>query len=100
MDRSDPADPHGVGPAHLPRLGHPRGCTGPRGPRPGRRTPLPRVPEGLPSWGQAVKRWVTERVAAALVGLYLYLDLLWSLWDTRRQALHDKWPGTVVVRTR
>jgi len=39
-------------------------------------------------------------VAAALVGLYLYLDLLWSLWDTRRQALHDKWPGTVVVRTR
>ena len=60
----------------------------------------PLAAEGLPSWGQAVKRWVTERVAAALVGLYLYLDLLWPLWDTRRQALHDKWPGTVVVRTR
>jgi uncharacterized RDD family membrane protein YckC len=27
------------------------------------------------------------------------LDALWPLWDERKQALHDKVAGTVVVRT-
>jgi uncharacterized RDD family membrane protein YckC len=33
-------------------------------------------------------------------GWYALLDELWLLWDPRRQCLHDKWAGTVVVRTR
>lgn len=32
-----------------------------------------------------------------LVGLARVLDLLWPAWDARRQALHDKVAGTVVV---
>ena len=30
--------------------------------------------------------------------LYLLLDVLWPLRDARRQALHDKFAGTCVVR--
>jgi uncharacterized RDD family membrane protein YckC len=28
-----------------------------------------------------------------------YLDLLWAAWDKQRQTLHDKAPGTIVVRS-
>jgi uncharacterized RDD family membrane protein YckC len=28
------------------------------------------------------------------------IDYLWPSWDDRKQALHDKWPGTVVVSRR
>jgi uncharacterized RDD family membrane protein YckC len=28
-----------------------------------------------------------------------YLDLLWAAWDSKRQTLHDKAAGTIVVRT-
>jgi uncharacterized RDD family membrane protein YckC len=56
--------------------------------------------EGLPTWRQAVLRWVAGRFAAALVSLYALLDLLWPAWDSQRQALHDKAAGTVVVRGR
>ena len=31
-------------------------------------------------------------------GLFTLLDGLWPLWDPRRQALHDKIAGSVVVR--
>lgn len=31
-------------------------------------------------------------------GLFTLLDGLWPLWDRRRQALHDKIAGSVVVR--
>jgi uncharacterized RDD family membrane protein YckC len=27
-----------------------------------------------------------------------YLDLLWAAWDGKRQTLHDKVGGTIVVR--
>ena len=53
---------------------------------------------GVPTWGQATKRWVTGELVGALVGLYSLIDALFPLWDDRKQALHDKWPGTVVVR--
>jgi uncharacterized RDD family membrane protein YckC len=59
--------------------------------------------EGNPTWTQALARWVTREAAQVvpLVGpMYWVLDSFWLLWDRRRQALHDKLPGTVVVRTR
>ncbi|HEY6796698.1 MAG TPA: RDD family protein, partial [Kineosporiaceae bacterium] len=59
--------------------------------------------EGRPGWGRAVKRVLCYEVASVvpfLGGWYTLLDELWLLWDPRRQCLHDKWPGTVVVRTR
>ena len=58
---------------------------------------------GLPSWGQAVLRWVTRDLVSnvPVAGqAYWLLDSLWPLWDTRRQALHDKPGRTVVVRAR
>ncbi|MBB6566437.1 RDD family protein [Kribbella sandramycini] len=34
-----------------------------------------------------------------LVFIIILLDWFWPLWDDKKQALHDKWPGTQVVRT-
>jgi uncharacterized RDD family membrane protein YckC len=53
--------------------------------------------EGRPTWSQAVKRWASGELIAQLVSIYGWLDYLWPLWDDRKQALHDKWPATVVV---
>jgi uncharacterized RDD family membrane protein YckC len=45
----------------------------------------------------------THRVARQF-GIYLllvaphYLDLLWAAWDSKRQTIHDKAAGTIVVR--
>jgi uncharacterized RDD family membrane protein YckC len=42
---------------------------------------------------------------ARQLGIYLllavphYLDLLWAAWDGKRQTLHDKAAGTIVVRS-
>jgi len=33
-------------------------------------------------------------------GLYSLLDVLWPLWDDKKQAIHDKIAGTNVVRVR
>ncbi len=54
---------------------------------------------------QAVVRWLVRFVlwvALPLLTLGLGLvaavtDALWPLWDDRRQALHDKLAGTIVV---
>jgi uncharacterized RDD family membrane protein YckC len=59
--------------------------------------------EGLPSWGQSVLRFVGFQVIAAVPqigGLYFLLDVLWCLWDPRRQCLHDKIASTAVVYRR
>jgi uncharacterized RDD family membrane protein YckC len=53
--------------------------------------------EGLPTWGQAWKRWVSGDLIGMVISLYVWIDYLWPVWDDRKQALHDKWPGTVVV---
>jgi uncharacterized RDD family membrane protein YckC len=43
-------------------------------------------------------------LAASLIGLpvllFTLLNLLWPLWDDKRQALHDKAAGTNVVKVR
>jgi uncharacterized RDD family membrane protein YckC len=57
--------------------------------------------DGQLSWGQAVGRWVTGEGVATVPLFSVFwpvLNYLWPLWDRRRQALHDKLPGTVVVR--
>jgi uncharacterized RDD family membrane protein YckC len=49
------------------------------------------------------KRWVASEGASTLpsVGYVYYLvDVLWPLLDPRRQALHDKFAGTCVIRPR
>ncbi|MBF4160075.1 RDD family protein [Nocardioides acrostichi] len=51
---------------------------------------------GLPL-GCILKRWLVT-VACQIAGPLFYLDVLWPLWDDKRQALHEKWAGTNVVR--
>jgi uncharacterized RDD family membrane protein YckC len=60
---------------------------------------------GRPTWGQALARWLTREVIAQITfagigSVYWIMDTLWLLFDPRRQCLHDKLPGTVVVRHR
>lgn len=37
-------------------------------------------------------------MVGSLGGLVTIIDLLFPLWDQKRQALHDKIGGTVVVK--
>jgi uncharacterized RDD family membrane protein YckC len=39
-------------------------------------------------------------ILGSVLGLYPVLNLLWPLWDDKKQALHDKVAKTNVVRTR
>ena len=49
---------------------------------------------------RAALRYVTVGLfrVVPFFGLFTVLDGLWPLWDPRRQALHDKIAGSVVVR--
>ena len=49
---------------------------------------------GKPHAGQFFMRYIGYVVSAALMGL----GYLWIAFDPRKQALHDKMSGTVVVR--
>ena len=58
-------------------------------------------------WGQVLPRWLGLNLGSLVsvvpilgfLGFFWpFADLLWPLWDQRRQALHDKFAGTVVVR--
>ncbi|MGA2433431.1 MAG: RDD family protein [Acidimicrobiales bacterium] len=50
----------------------------------------------------AHERMVESHHAALglVLGIPIFLDLLWPLWDKRKQTLTDKFAGTVVVRPR
>ena len=59
--------------------------------------------------GTVLVRWASQFGVGILglvpyigtvVGLYPLLDVLWPLWDDKRQAIHDKLAKTNVVRTR
>ena len=61
------------------------------------------------TWGTILRRWVAQfgpnllsllPFLGLVAGLYPWIDGLWPLWDERRQALHDKFARTNVVRTR
>lgn len=65
-------------------------------------------PSRLLDWGPILKRWAmfygigalaVIPVFGLLASVYVWLAALWPLWDARRQGLHDKAAGTVVVRT-
>lgn len=66
------------------------------------------APHGLPL-SVVLKRWLVQGgpqalsivpLVGTLVGLFSLVDALWPLWDSRRQAIHDKWADTNVVRRR
>jgi uncharacterized RDD family membrane protein YckC len=66
------------------------------------------VPGPMPL-GTVMLRWLTQFGPSALGGIrfvayhtsiYALVDGLWPLWDSKRQALHDKAAKTNVVRTR
>jgi uncharacterized RDD family membrane protein YckC len=59
------------------------------------------------SWRTVLIRWAGKSgvgvlqiipFGALLTGFYSLADYLWPLWDSKRQALHDKLAGTNVVR--
>jgi uncharacterized RDD family membrane protein YckC len=61
------------------------------------------------SWATVVKRWVTQKgyailtvvpILGSVIIIYPLLNGLWPLWDSRKQALHDKVAKTNVVRQR
>lgn len=49
---------------------------------------------GKPSKGQLLGRYLGYYLAIPTLGL----SILWVAWDKRKQGLHDKLAGTVVVR--
>jgi uncharacterized RDD family membrane protein YckC len=62
---------------------------------------------GPMSWGTVLLRWAGQNwyaafgfvpVLGSLLGLYPLIDVLWPLWDDKKQALHDKVAKTNVVR--
>ncbi|GAA4132592.1 RDD family protein [Actinomadura keratinilytica] len=53
---------------------------------------------GAISAGQAAGRSAFYSVLGGLCGCVGIVDVAWILWDERRQALHDKVAGTVVVK--
>ena len=64
---------------------------------------------GALEWNTILRRWVSQfgpnvlsliPLLGLIAGLYPWVDGLWPLWDERRQALHDKFARTNVVRTR
>jgi uncharacterized RDD family membrane protein YckC len=55
------------------------------------------VPIGV---GMAIVRVLAIAFVSQLTcGIAGLLDVLWPLWDERRQALHDKIASSVVVRS-
>lgn len=74
----------------------------------GMRVRLRELPGPL-SWGTVLLRWFGQNwyqllswvpVLGGVLGIYLFVDDLWPLWDSRKQALHDKIAKTNVVRVR
>jgi len=64
---------------------------------------------GTLSWATVLRRWLGQfwfNLAAfipligGVAGFWPLVDLLWPLWDDKKQALHDKVAKTNVVRTR
>ena len=55
------------------------------------------VEGGRLSYGKAFVRWLIQAILEVTVigGL---LDVLWPLWDARKQTLHDKVVSTLVVK--
>jgi uncharacterized RDD family membrane protein YckC len=60
---------------------------------------VPMDPAARLTRGMAVRRFLIEHAAAAVVPALSLVDGLWQLWDKPyRQCLHDKFAGTVVIK--
>ena len=73
---------------------------GPRGATPGKRILGIRVADADTGGPIGYRRALVRRLGYYLGGLVLYLGWLWMLFDSRRQAWHDKLAGSVVVKAR
>ena len=51
----------------------------------------------VPGVGLALGRYLLQSI---LTTVTLYLNVLWPLWDAKKQTLHDKVCSTVVIRVR
>lgn len=56
------------------------------------------LPTALMVAGMVSGSWAVLGLVYAVAVLFQLVNVLWPLWDRRRQALHDKAAGTVVVR--
>jgi len=52
---------------------------------------------GQVGYGKAALRWLVAGALGFLCGIGSLLDILWPLWDPKRQTLHDKAANTLVV---
>jgi uncharacterized RDD family membrane protein YckC len=85
-------------------------CGGPRGQTVGMMAVGIRVvrdgTNAIVGYGRAFGRALVEQVfrllgsATIILGVIWLLDMLFPLWDKKRQTLHDKITGTVVLRVR
>ncbi len=50
--------------------------------------------------GAAFGRWAVATFAGFVLGCLALIDVLWPLWDEKKQALHDKVVSSVVLRAR
>ncbi len=50
--------------------------------------------------GTAFGRWAVATVAGFILGCLALIDVLWPLWDDKKQTLHDKVVSSVVLRAR
>ena len=53
-------------------------------------------PIGYP---RAFLRWLVEGLLFVVLFIPWVVDILWPLWDTHNQTLHDKAAGSVLIRT-
>ena len=78
-------------------------CGGPRGQTVGMMAVGVRIvreeTNGAVGYGRACGRALLEEVLRPTVVIWI-LDMLFPLWDQKRQTLHDKAVGTVVLRVR
>jgi len=52
---------------------------------------------GPVGYGKAALRWLVAGALGFLCGIGSLLDILWPLWDPKRQTLHDKAASTLVI---
>ena len=50
-------------------------------------------------YARAFRRWLSTAILWALFWAPGVLDHLWPLRDSRNQSFHDKFAGSIVVRT-
>ena len=48
-------------------------------------------------YGKAALRWLVAAALSGACGIGGLLDVLWPLWDDKRQTIHDKAGGSVVI---